>query len=84
MNSIFYDKVPISTDVNVQYYAYYGKGSGPIYLPGVYCRGTESSILDCGYSSNIGAYVGTCDDHNDDVGVVCSCKLLKSVSIQSH
>ena len=52
-----------------QYYnrAYYGRGSGPIWLDNVQCSGTATSLHNCS-SNGIGLH--NCG-HNEDVGVVC-------------
>ena len=47
--------------------AHYGQGSGAIHLDSVFCRGTEASLLECGYSSPSSLY----DSHIEDVGVTC-------------
>ena len=56
--------------VGVQAYsrAYYGRGYGGIFLDNVACSGTESRLIDCVSSSNIGVH--NCQ-HNDDAGVKC-------------
>ena len=46
-------------------YAYFGSGSGSIFLDNVGCSGGESSLLDCSYVSG-----STCS-HSEDVGVRC-------------
>ena len=48
--------------------AYYGAGSGSIYLDDVICSGSESTILQCSHSL-VGRH--SCD-HGDDVSVNCS------------
>ena len=54
--------------------AYYGKGTGKIWLNFVDCQGFESMLSTCSHS---GWAVGGCT-HRDDVSVSCcqfSCKL---------
>ena len=49
--------------------AYFGPGTGPIYLDDLLCLGTETSILQCNRkTSTIGA--SDCD-HSEDAGVAC-------------
>ena len=46
--------------------AYFGQGTVPILLDNVGCRGTESRLIDCTYSSH------TLDcNHREDAGVTC-------------
>ena len=47
--------------------AFFGSGSGDIFLDNVVCRGTESSLLQCNTNS-IGQH--NCD-HSEDAGVRC-------------
>ena len=48
-------------------YGYFGQGSGPILFSGVSCNGNESSLDQCGFSSN--PYDSS---HSlSDVGVKC-------------
>ncbi|KAK3520148.1 hypothetical protein QTP70_016255 [Hemibagrus guttatus] len=48
--------------------AYFGQGSGPIFLNNVQCSGSESNITQCSYSG-FGSH--NCN-HSKDVGVTCS------------
>ena len=47
--------------------AYFGRGSGGIFLSNVGCTGTESSLLSC---TNPGIGYHTCD-HSNDAGIRC-------------
>ena len=53
--------------VDVKHSAYYGQGSGPIWLSGVRCGGTELTIGDC---TQINWWEPDCD-HSEDAGVKC-------------
>ena len=46
--------------------AYFGRGTVPILLDNVACRGTESRLIDCIYSS----HTSDCN-HGEDAGVTC-------------
>ncbi|KAG5269691.1 hypothetical protein AALO_G00204920 [Alosa alosa] len=46
--------------------AYYGAGTGNIWMGYVRCSGTEQSLTQCSYNSNPDCA------HNEDAGVVCS------------
>ena len=54
--------------VDVKRFAYYGQGSGPIWLDNVFCDGTEITIGDC---THLGWGEHSYCDHSDDVGVKC-------------
>ena len=45
--------------------AYYGEGSGPVYIDTIDCRGNESNLTDCTYTTS-----STCS-HSQDAGVQC-------------
>ena len=47
--------------------AYFGTGTGPIWLDNLYCQGKESSVFACS-SNDIGVH--NCD-HDEDAGVIC-------------
>ena len=51
--------------------AYFGRGSGDIWLDDVNCAGTESNLMQC---SHRGLGVENCY-HGEDAGVICSGKL---------
>ena len=48
-------------------YAYFGQGSGLIYLDNVACTGSEARLLDCYYDPD----TSDCG-HHEDAGVSCA------------
>ena len=48
--------------------AYYGEGSGPIWLDYIACEGTESTLARCGH---LGFNVTRSCSHSEDSGVRC-------------
>jgi len=57
----------------------YGAGSGPIWLSGLRCTGTETSIADCSHG---GWGVHNCQ-HSQDASVSCSTRGM-FVSVKLH
>ena len=49
--------------------AYFGSGTGPLFLDGLQCTGTEAKLLNC-YHRGIGVTGYNCR-HNDDAGIRC-------------
>ena len=45
-----------------------GEGSGPVFLEGLECVGTEMSLLECAMDTPLGTSL--CD-HSDDAGIRC-------------
>ena len=48
--------------------AYFGQGTGPIWLDNVVCTGTESTLASCGH---LGVGVTRSCSHREDVGLRC-------------
>jgi len=58
--------------------AYFGEGSGQIWMDDVNCAGTESSLKNC---TTRGWGTHNCE-HSKDAGVICNCE-LKTFIVQS-
>ena len=56
--------------INARRSAYYGQGSGPIWLDYLYCAGNEQTIRDCAHNG-WGNNYHYCT-HGEDAGVKCS------------
>ena len=54
--------------VNARHSAYYGQGSGPIWLDDLHCVGNEQTIGDC---THLGWGNHNCD-HGQDAGMMCA------------
>lgn len=54
--------------VDALHYAHFGSGSGIIWMDDVSCKGSESTLKNCG-SVEFGKH--NCD-HDKDAGVICS------------
>ena len=50
--------------------AYFGQGSGPIWLDGVRCTGSESTLASCGHLG-VGVTITRNCSHSEDAGVWC-------------
>ena len=50
--------------------AYYGRGTGRVWLDNVECTGTETYLVNCSHNA-FGTVDSNCLDHHNDAGVVC-------------
>lgn len=64
------DAVPFSL-------AFYGTGTGSIFLDDVGCVGTEQQLIHCPHASSVSCTQG----HREDVGVRCQSKLGAQISL---
>ena len=48
--------------------AKFGEGTGTVFLEGLRCTGSETSLLDCPMDEELGL---TLCDHSDDAGIRC-------------
>ena len=62
--------------------AFYGQGSGPIWLGHPYCTGNEVNLLNCSHSG-IGITRFYCG-HSNDVGVECPGNLTNNLIISGR
>ena len=68
--------------------AQFGEGTGPVFLEGLECVGTETSLLDCPMDTPLGTSL--CD-HSDDAGIRCygtymynHYELMRTTLVQGH
>ena len=52
--------------------AFFGEGTGLIWMDDVYCHGNESNLLECSYA---GLKIHNCR-HSEDAGVTCTSELI--------
>ena len=53
---------------SIHNFAYFGQGSGPIWLDNVLCTGSESTLASCGH---LGLNITRSCSHSEDAGVTC-------------
>ena len=70
--------------ISVKYSAYYGQGSGPIWLQDVGCKGTEQQLFLCDFSNYYNIIGSTSCNHNQDVGVICPSKCSNDKQLQVY
>ena len=51
--------------------AFFGQGTGPIWLDDLLCSGNERRLVDCPVSTGGIGMVDFCNGHADDAGVTC-------------
>ena len=51
-------------------WAFFGRGSGLIFMDNVRCNGTEQFLTNCTHNTNKNCY------HLLDAGVICACKYM--------
>ena len=72
---VFVEAVPVTN-------ASFGRGSGPVHMTSVSCRGDEKMLSDCEYTKGIGAI--NCH-HARDAGVICTgMKLLLCLLVECY
>ena len=55
--------------------AFFGQGTGPIWLDDLLCSGNERRLVDCPVLTGGIGMIDFCNGHADDAGVVCrECK----------
>ena len=51
--------------------AFFGQGTGPIWLDDLLCSGNERRLVDCPVLTGGIGMIDFCNGHADDAGVVC-------------
>ena len=69
----------ILSDLAVRGGAFFGQGTGLIFLDNVGCTGNETSLLQCPRPGPIGAH--NCN-HSEDAGVTCGGMYVKYIYIR--
>ena len=64
----------------IQAEAFYGQGSGRIWLDNVSCNGSEVQLSDCSHN---GWDIVDCH-HNDDIGIICGGILNYLISLHTY
>ena len=59
--------VLLTTGAIYHRYAYYGQGSGPIFMSNVRCSGSETHLVNCSHSTSSAQYCS----HYRNIGVEC-------------
>ncbi|KAK6179250.1 hypothetical protein SNE40_011654 [Patella caerulea] len=79
------------SDGYAMYNAYYGQGTGPIWLSQLRCKGTETELHKCphaGFSSEViygySYRYGSCKRHRDDASVYCMDKVRLNLGMKSN
>ena len=70
-----YVLVLYTTGATLHQYAYFGRGSGPIFMRNVQCTGRETRLTSCYYSTSTARYCS----HYRDIGVECPGELFPGV-----
>ena len=73
-------ELDLGNAVDARHSAYYGQGSGPIWLDDLSCDGTEQTIGNCTHN---GWGNHNCD-HSEDAGVKCSVQPIGKLLLLSY
>ena len=70
---VFYWGVFVFTGATYYMNAYFGQGSGPIFMGSVGCGSSDTALLACSYDPDTSE-----DNHEEDAGVRCGGKCINS------